>query len=316
MFRYILILIILIISGLIGYMGFLISPTSLSDEKIRFVVGVEESQDSVLERLHTEGFIRSKNAFLFVTSLRHFTAQIEPGTYLLSKKGGTIGVSNTLFSTPYQRWVIIAPGMRKEQIGLSIKKRFGWTDEKYDEFIKTAKEGYLLPETYLVSTGYSGKETAEYFMNQFKQKLDEGLYNKLLKKNIRVETAVKMASLIERESGGDDDKALIAGIMWNRLDKNMKLQIDATVQYALGTPDDWWPILTGKNLSEVDSPYNTYLYKGLPQGPICNPSLASLNAVSDWQDTDCLFYLHDHNRQIHCAVTYEEHLENIEKYLK
>lgn len=316
MFRYITILIVLVVSGLIGYFGFLISPTSLSTEKIRFVIGPDESQESILDRLQTRGFIRSKNAFLFVTSLRHFTAKIEPGAYQLSKRGGAVGVSNTLFSVPYQGWVTIAPGMRKEQVGESIKKRFNWDDATYSEFIKTAKEGYLLPDTYLVNTDYTGKEMAEYFMNQFKQKLDGGLYDKFLGKNIKTETAVKIASLIERESGSDEDKKLIAGIIWNRLDNNMRLQIDATIQYALGTQADWWPILTGKKLSEVNSPYNTYLHGGLPPGPICNPSVASLNAVADWQDTDCLFYLHDHNQQIHCGVTYEEHLENIKKYLQ
>lgn len=299
-----------------GYFGFLISPTSLSDEKIRFVVGQDESQESILDRLQEDGFIRSKNVFLFVSSIRHFTAKIEPGAYELSKNGGIIGVSNTLFSPPYQRWVTIAPGMRKEQVGLSIQKRFGWNDAAYEEFINTAKEGYLLPETYLVNTDYSGKAAADYFMNQFQQKLDEGLYDKFLSKNIKTDTAVKIASLIERESGGDGDKKLIAGIIWNRLDKNMRLQIDATIQYVLGNENDWWPILSGKKLSSIESPYNTYLHTGLPPGAISNPSLASLNAVFDWEDTECIFYLHDHNRQIHCAITYEEHLENIERYLK
>jgi UPF0755 protein len=96
----------------------------------------------------------------------------------------------------------------------------------------------------------------------------------------------------------------------------MKLQIDATIQYAKGKVNDqWWSIVTPKDL-EIESLYNTYLYQGLPPTPIASPGLAAIEAVLNYEKTDCLYYLHDHNKQIHCAVTYDEHLKNIEKYLK
>ncbi len=95
----------------------------------------------------------------------------------------------------------------------------------------------------------------------------------------------------------------------------MRLEIDATIQYALGKKGNWWPPLSG-NLRKIDSPYNTYIIKGLPPGPIASPSLSSIKAVVYPQETDCFYYLHDHNKQIHCSKTYQEHLLNIEKYLR
>ncbi|MFH1565593.1 MAG: endolytic transglycosylase MltG [bacterium] len=110
---------------------------------------------------------------------------------------------------------------------------------------------------------------------------------------------------------------LIAGILWNRLLKEMKLEIDATVQYARGkTEKGWWTPIKASDITEIDSPYNTYKYKGLPPHPISNPGINAIEAVLNPIETDCLYYLHDDNREIHCAKTFEEHKANIEKYLK
>ena len=109
---------------------------------------------------------------------------------------------------------------------------------------------------------------------------------------------------------------LIAGILWNRLEKGMPLEIDATVIYARGNVGQgWWAPLSAGQTSTIDSPYNTYEHKGLPPTPICSPSLPAIKAVINPADTQCLYYLHDRQRQIHCAVTYQEHLQNINTYL-
>jgi UPF0755 protein len=146
---------------------------------------------------------------------------------------------------------------------------------------------------------------------------------------------------------------LIAGILWNRLLKDMKLEVDATVQYVRDSKlayendpcvdpssyarakssnlcynpnmvqptvaylgmQDWWKPITPAD-KQLDSYYNTYLYKGLPPHPIGNPGVDAIKAVLHPTETECLYYLHDSNRQIHCAKTYEEHLNNINQYLK
>lgn len=108
---------------------------------------------------------------------------------------------------------------------------------------------------------------------------------------------------------------LIAGVIWNRWLKDMNFEMDATIQYALGKPGNWWPIIKVEDY-KFDSSYNTYLYKGRPPTPICNPGLAAIDAVINPEKSEYFYYLHDSEGQIHLAKTYEEHIKNIEKYLK
>jgi UPF0755 protein len=126
-------------------------------------------------------------------------------------------------------------------------------------------------------------------------------------------TILKIASIIQREAAGSKDMPLISGIIWNRIFKGMKLQIDATVQYAVGTSTNWWPVITPDD-ETIDSPYNTYQTTSLPPTPISNASLAAVQAAANPQATSCLFYIHDKNRVIHCSATYNGQLNNIAKY--
>lgn len=133
---------------------------------------------------------------------------------------------------------------------------------------------------------------------------------------VNPETALTIASIIQREAAGKSDMKLISGIIWNRLFSGMKLQIDATLQYAKGNEDDgWWKTVKSKD-KYIDSPYNTYLYKDLPPSAIANPGLAALDAAYNPEKTSCMYYLHDKKRKIHCSKTYEEHKRNINRYLR
>jgi UPF0755 protein len=133
---------------------------------------------------------------------------------------------------------------------------------------------------------------------------------------------VTLASIIERETKKDEERGVVAGILLNRLEIGMGLQADATVQYAIATINcqgvttdcDWWPQLSKENLT-VNSPFNTYRFRGLPPAPIANPGMSSLKAAINPQATDYLYYLHDPEGIIHYAVTLAEHNENVRKYL-
>ena len=305
----------------IGYTLYLLAPTSflststsLSDEKVRFVIPLESKQEDIISRLTTEEFIRSEKLFTFLTGLIRYPGAIEPGAYLLSRRMTLLEIANTLLYKPYQKWIVLVPGLRKEQVAQRLEKKFAWSEDKTKEFLDNASEGYLFPDTYLLNIEEEGKDMAKRLISNFNEKFDGQMQKDLLAQNVRMDTAVKIASLIERESGSDEDKPLIAGIIWNRLNKGMKLQIDATTQYITGTKDNWWKRVDPKE-HKIDSPYNTYIYKGLPPTAIANPSLASLQAAVYPKDSDCFYYLHDHGKNIHCSKTYEEHLENIEKYL-
>ena len=300
---------------LLFFLFYLFSPTSFSADVVRFVINPDTKQEEIHNRLKEEKFIRSTRLFTFVAGLIRFPGTVEPGAYNLSRRMTLFSVADTLMNHPYQKWITLVPGLRVEQTAEKLKSKFNWDQMREKEFLDNAREGYMFPDTYLLNVDYTGREFAQRLIANFNEKFDAQLQKDLLDQNIKNDTAIKIASLIERESGGDDDKALIAGIIWNRLLKGMKLQIDAVAQYALGTSSDWWPHVSPEDLKK-DSPYNTYLYKGLPPTPICSPSLASIKAVAYPAETDCFFYLHDRGKNIHCSVTYEEHLENIDKYLK
>ena len=108
---------------------------------------------------------------------------------------------------------------------------------------------------------------------------------------------------------------LISGIIRNRLEIGMPLQIDATLQYIRGDEDNWWPVPRSED-KKIESPYNTYQNVGLPPTPIATPGEDAIKAALNPLDTDCLFYLHDSRGNIHCSTTYEQHKKNVRYYLK
>jgi len=176
-------------------------------------------------------------------------------------------------------------------------------------------EGYLFPAKYDFSKDTDIETIIKKMRNAFNQNFATINTNnsKLTKTQI-----VILASLIERESGKDPaEKPIIAGILMNRLNAGIPLQVDASIQYAKGqnlVTKKWWEPVTIEEYKSVISNYNTYLFAGLPPGPISNPGRDSLNAAANPADTDYLYYLHDKNGQIRYAKTLAEHEANIQKY--
>jgi UPF0755 protein len=284
-----------------------------------FVVPKHAEKFDAAGELAKQGFVRSE----WLTRLVLAGQIVEPGGYRLNKGMWLWQVTGAVTSKPSLLWVTITGCLRREQIGEMLQKTLGWDQTKLDQW-NTAYttlgtdyiEGVYYPDTYLIPVDETGAQVAKRFIDRFNEKFAP-LAQKFLDANIRWVTALKIASLIEREAGGVSDMKLISGIIWNRLNSGMLLQIDATMQYTRGKKPDgsWWGSidLAQENL---DSPYNTYLYKGLPPTPICSPSMTSIETVLNPEQTDCLYYLHDKNREIHCAKTYAQHKQNILLYLQ
>jgi UPF0755 protein len=296
-----------------------------SDSKVQtFIVSETNFQDALVEQeLEDKGFVRSFWALDLALTLKNRHDKIQPGGYYLSKNMDTWQIADKISSQkPDLKWVTLVEGLRKEQIGERLQEALGWSNQELDKWntVYTAMkfddiEGVYFPDTYLISVKETGFQIAQRMINRFNEKAgaDVAAFGK---KDILWTTGLKIASIIQREAAGSEDMPLISGIIWNRLDKEQALQVDATIQYAKGKVDDqWWSVVTPQDIDNIDSPYNTYQFKGLPPHPISNPGLTAINAALNPQATDCIYYLHDHHGQIHCAVTYEEHLENIKKYL-
>lgn len=220
-------------------------------------------------------------------------------------------------ANPYVKIVRVEPGLRSEQVANIVGNKLNWDDQEKQDFINSVVsiEGHYFPSTYLLDKDAGPSEVAETMNNEFSKevsKVKKGPTMQIINQN----TAIKIASIIQRESGGKSDMNLISGIIWNRIFNGMKLQIDATLQYAKGNAEDgWWgPVASADK--NIESSYNTYLYNGLPPGPISNPSLDAISAAYNPSKTSCIFYIHDKKHKIHCSATYAGQLKNIQTYLK
>jgi UPF0755 protein len=181
-----------------------------------------------------------------------------------------------------------------------------------DPAIKYRLEGYLFPETYEFKKGSSERDFIERSLQELDKKLATlpvGWQDKVKEKKLTLHQILTIASLIEREVVVEEERALVAGVIYNRLSQKMALQIDATVQYVLDKPKER---LFEKDLL-VDSPYNTYQHQGLPPGPIASPSLASIKAAVYPADTKYMFYVtkKDGTQGHLFAETFEQHKQNI-----
>jgi UPF0755 protein len=175
---------------------------------------------------------------------------------------------------------------------------------------KTADlEGYLFPDTYEVSKNPDCKEVILAMLSNFDKKLTEDMRSQIQKQGKSIFDVVIMASIIEKEVRIESDKKMVSSILWKRISINMPLQVDATVNYITGKSD---PSVLIKD-TKIDSPYNTYKYRGLPMGPISNPGIGSILAAMNPVKTDYLFYLS--NGATYYSKTLDEHNEAKAKYL-
>jgi UPF0755 protein len=306
---------------LLGFLYFLFSAPGSDTKKEIFAIAPGTEQKTT-EKLAESGFIKNTWAFNLVMTLKG-NKNIQPGGYMLAKNMSAWQVADTLTAAPQLKWVAIPEELRKEEIGERLAKTLGWSDEELNQWntVYTAMtfdyvEGVYFPDTYLIPVNENGLDIAKRMQNRFNERFAPYI-DEFAKQDILWTTGLRLASIVQREAAGKEDMPLIAGILWNRLLKNQKLEVDATVQYARGKTDGgWWAPITPKDIETINSRYNTYKHTGLPPHPISNPGIPAIEAVLHPTETECLYYIHDNNRTIHCAKTLKEHEENIEKYLK
>lgn len=229
-------------------------------------------------------------------------------------------------ATPATRILIIQSGERHEEVLKNFSRILRWDDTEKAAFTKrlldevpSAMDGKLYPGRYIVPTGAGGEEVALAVADRFNAEV-RSRYSDDVAKQLPLKDALIVASLIEREAYDFNDMRYISGVIWNRLFIDMKLQIDATLQYARGPQSAaaggrFWPVPTPQD-KFIKSPFNTYQNKGLPPEPIANPSIDAIVAALNPRETDCLFYYHTNDGTFYCNATYEDHVTGIKKHLK
>ncbi len=295
-------------------------PINKSERQVVFVVPQDQAKFNLIESLYNQKLIKNKKAFSFLFDNFSKKLEIKSGGYNLSGSMNSWQIITLLNDKPDLLWVNIIYCPRKEQVGEKLANVLGWDSNKLNRWNNLFKntdyyEGVFYPDTYLIPINETVEEVAQRFTRNFEEKFAP-LKDEYLSKNIKWTTGLKIASLIAREAAGKEDANLISGIIWNRLNQDMRLQIDATMQYTLGKNENgsWWGSISLAE-KQSDSPYNSYKHEGLPPTPICSPNIDFIEAALNPDATECIFYLHDSNKKIHCAKTYEEHLLNIKYYL-
>lgn len=167
-------------------------------------------------------------------------------------------------------------------------------------------EGYLFPDTYFFAPEATSQEIVMKILKNFDSKFSEQTRNEITAQGKKYDEIIIMASIIEGEVNNAKDRGLVSGIFWKRLDIGMPLQSDATVSYALGGEKK---IQHDARDIGIDSPYNTYKYKGLPPGPVSNPGIASIKAAINPTDSDYLYFLNNpKTKETFFSETFEEHV--------
>lgn len=286
------------------------------DPKI-FVIRPGEGLNLIINNLDKEDIIRNKLVFYLIVKRLGIEKSIQAGDFRLNQTMNAFQIAENLTHGTLDVWVTIIEGLRKEEIANIFNKNL---DLPESEFVRSTDEGYLFPDTYLIPKESTVDDVKTILTNNFKLKYDQSLKNLATKQGLTDDEVIILASLVEKEGKLDDDRLEVASIILKRYKNGWNLQIDATIQYAIGYQSDektWWKKNLTKDDLEIDSLYNTYKYSGLPPAPICSPGLSSIKAVVQANPTTPYwYYISDKNRKMHYAVTLEEHNENIRKNLQ
>ncbi len=323
-------------------------PVGGDSAPIRFTIEAGESGASISDRLEVAGLIADATLFRYYLRYYDLDASLEAGEFDLTRNMAIPEIAQALSNALADEIEIrITEGWRLEQTAdyLRANPQLGIDP---DQFLLLARrsgppaeggtssseslgfltnlppgaslEGYLFPDTYRLPADAAAQDLVSTMLFTFSQRMTGEMAQLAAERGLSLHDVITIASIVEREAQLPQERAIIASVFLNRLGQSMMFEADPTVQYALGyqeTTGQWWKRpLTYEDL-DIDSPYNTYRYAGLPPGPIAGPSLASIQAVVYPAETDYLFFVVDctaDNPGAHAfAVTYEEHVANVNR---
>lgn len=314
--KIILVALVIILGG--GYLFFREGtlPVNKTDKTPKiFVIRPGDGLNAIANNLKEQNLIRNRVVFFLVVNQLGLDKKIQAGDFRLAQSMDVYEIAKNLTHGTLDVWVTLPEGLRKEEIAERLAKNLSIPEV---EFVKDAPEGYLFPDTYLFPKDSNAQTAISLLTNTFDTKFAP-LETQRRKVGLTKDQVVTLASLVEREANDDSERQGIASVLLRRFREGIPLQIDATVQYAMGYNSQsktWWPVPLSEDL-KIRSPYNTYLNTGLPPGPISNPGFASLEAVVNAnENTPYLFYIHDKNGKVHYARNSEEHERNVQKYLQ
>lgn len=323
--------IILVLIFLAPYYSELTRNKSKNGTDVMVTIEQGASTQEIAHTLKESGLIKSEKIFLFRAKMSDNASKMNYGTFVLNTGMCIPDIIETLANTAYRKesvTFVVPEGFSAEQIAARAESLSLCTAGEFlaalgDEYnysflkdipkdaeVKYSLQGFLFPKTYEFFTDASPHEIIDTMLSQFEKEY-RGAEGDL---RLSFYETVTLASLIEREALLDSERPKIAGVMYNRLEKGMRLQVDASVVYAI--TDGRYDVnrVTYSDL-EVDSPYNTYKVPALPSGPICSPGLASIKAALNPENSNYLYYHTDTKKNDGSHIfteTYEEHLSTMQ----
>lgn len=309
---------------ILGFGISVIKPADKNGEEQTIIVSEGMSLQDVAAKLENKGIIQSRTVFMVWARLMRYSRMIKAGEYRLSPKMAPIRIMEIL-----KRGLIIThpvtlpEGLSLYQIadtlserGLVDRQRFISIAESGD-YIKTfgikapTLEGYLYPDTYQFARGLSAGSIIDAMINRFMDVI-RPLEEQIKASNMKLEEIITLASIVEKETGKAEERPVIASVFLNRLRKKMRIESDPTVIYGI---KGFSGNLTRKDLN-TPTPYNTYIIRGLPPGPVANPGIESISAVLNPTETDYLYFVSKNDGSHHFSRTLQEHNRAVTVYQK
>lgn len=295
------------------------------------------SVGEIANQLKNADLIRSKVGFETLTWLMRASSKLQAGEYKFDSNMSLADIVRVLTQglgalkekqfTTIEGWTTKEMGSYLEEREIVSKQDFlavvggpiKDTKSKIKDFTflsdkpaEVGLEGYLFPDTYRVLKNADAEQVVIKMLENFDTKLTQKMRDDIKAQGATIFDIVRMASIVEAEAPKGEDRPIIAGILWKRLDAGMALQIDSSLNYFTGGHN---AALRNSEL-KIDSPYNTYKYRGLPPTPIGNPGLSALNAAIYPTHTAYWYFMSGKDGTTHFAKTLDEHNENIAKYFK
>jgi UPF0755 protein len=307
-------LIVVIIAAAVGilYSSYQSSlePIDANDQtEIALTIPKGAGTSKIAGLLESAGLIENATFFKLYSRLEGKDGQYKQGEYVLTKSMSTDEIIAALIAGISRDTVrfTIPEGYTTKQIMKVLKKEGIVTEDDFQDAVQNGDydyrflegvpegearlDGFLYPETYEVYADATAAEVVDKMLSQFDKLFKPEYYDKAKEMGFTVREIVTMGSVIERESKTAEERPVMAGVFYNRLAKDMKLESCATIQYILGEPKEF---LTYDDLA-IESPYNTYLHEGLPPGPVCSPRIQSIEAALMPDDNDFIYFVVSEN---------------------
>jgi UPF0755 protein len=310
----------------------LTQPLDPSSSDMPFEVTLGEPPISIATRLEHLGLITDAQAFLDFLVYSGLDTTLQTGNYVLSARLTPLEIARSLQdSTPAEVTFSILPGWRMEEIAESLPTTgLEFSKEEFlsgvaappplhplsqEISVGSSLEGFMFPVSYIVNRDISVKGLIQIVMDQFLEQVNQELINGFNKQGLSLYQAVTLASIIQREAVVAAEMPMIASVFLNRLNSGMRLDADPTVQYSIGFNEEqntWWTNPLSLTDLQIDSPYNTYVYAGLPPGPISNPGFEALKSVAFPAQTPYYYFRAacDGSGKHTFAETLEQHTQN------